>query len=406
MILNFNFKFTQMNTIKREIIPELKSLAKDYPVVTLIGPRQSGKTTLVREIFPKKPYINLEAPDTRQFAESDPRAFFEQVPEGAILDEIQRVPLLLSYIQTIVDQKPSKKGLFILTGSHQLELHQAITQSLAGRTALLRLLPLTINELHTVDIDLGLDDYLLQGFYPRIYKEQLDPTKAYRNYFQTYIERDVRLLIHIKDLTTFQRFIKLCAGRIGQILNVHSLANDLGVSSHTVKHWLSILEASFVTFQLLPYYENFGKRIIKSPKLYFTDVGLASYLLDIENLTQLRRDPLRGNLVENLVILELMKTRFNQGLDHQLYYYRDSHQNEVDVIFKRAHELIPIEIKAAQTFQTEYLKGLKYFSQLVGERAPDGFLIYAGIQEQPIEKFRVINFKHARNIALTGKTDQ
>lgn len=389
-----------MNTIKREITPELQSLASDYPVVTLIGPRQSGKTTLVQEIFPQKPYINLEAPDIRQFAESDPRAFFEQIPDGAVLDEIQRVPVLLSYIQTIVDKQPTKKGMFILTGSHQLELHQAITQSLAGRTALLTLLPLTISELQTANIDLNLDEYLLRGFYPRIYKEQLEPTKAYRNYFQTYVERDVRLLIHVKDLTTFQRFIKLCAGRIGQILNIHSLANELGLSSHTIKHWLSILEASFITFRLLPYYENFGKRIIKSPKLYFTDVGLASYLLDIENLTQLRRDPLRGNLVENLVVLELMKTRFNQGLDHQLYYYRDNHQNEVDVIFKRAHELIPIEIKAAQTLHLEFLKNLKFFSQLVEDRAPKGFLIYSGDQEQRIEKFKILNFKHAYKIVL------
>jgi predicted AAA+ superfamily ATPase len=384
---------------KREIANELRAAAKEYPVVTVTGPRQSGKTTVVQALFPEKKYANLEEPDTREFATLDPRGFLERFPEGAILDEIQRTPQLLSYIQAIVD-KTKQKGMYILTGSHQLELHQAITQSLAGRTALLKLLPLSLTELAKADIDLTLDEYLLNGFFPRIYNDKLNPTKAYRNYFQTYVERDVRQLIQIKDLSTFQRFMKLCAGRVGQILNAHSLSGDVGVSSHTISEWLSLLEASFIIIRLQPYFENFGKRIIKSPKLYFTDVGLATYLLDIETTQQINRDPLRGALVENLVILELYKARLNQGLDPQLYYFRDNHQHEIDVIFKKSQQLIPIEIKASKTIANDFFKGLDYFSELVGTRCHEGFLVYGGEQQQRIEKFKVINYKESYKIVL------
>lgn len=382
---------------KREIANELRTAAKEYPVVTVMGPRQSGKTTVVQTVFPEKKYANLEEPDTREFATLDPRGFLERYPEGAILDEIQRAPELLSYIQVIVD-KSKQKGMFILTGSHQLELHQAITQSLAGRTALLKLLPLSLTELAKANIDLTLDEYLLNGFFPRIYNDKLNPTKAYRNYFQTYVERDVRQLIQIKDLSTFQRFMKLCAGRIGQILNVHSLSGDVGVSSHTINEWLSLLEASFIIIRLQPYFENFGKRIIKSPKLYFTDVGLATYLLDIETLEQINRDPLRGALVENLIILELYKARLNQGLDPQLYYFRDNHQHEIDVIFKKSQQLIPIEIKASKTIANDFFKGLNYFSKLIGSRCEQGYLVYAGEQQQRVDKFKVINYKEIYKI--------
>jgi predicted AAA+ superfamily ATPase len=366
----------------------------DYPVVTIIGPRQSGKTTLVRHQFPNKAYVNLEALDLQEMAKLDPRAFLENYPEGAIFDEIQRVPTLLSYIQIIVDES-QKKGMFILTGSHQIELHQAITQSLAGRTALLSLLPMSLEELAIAGIQLSLDEALLKGGYPRIFKDHLEPAKAYRYYFQTYIERDLRQLIHVKDLSQFQRFVRICAGRIGQILNLEGIGNDVGVSSHTVREWISILEASFILIRLHPYFENFGKRIIKSPKLYFTDVGLASYLLGIENLEQMSRDPLRGHLVENLVVIELMKSRLNRGLDPQLYYFRDAHGHEVDLIFQSGHELVPIEIKAAKTFHSEFLKNLFFFQTLVGDRCPKGFVIYAGNQEQKIGSFQAINLMHS-----------
>ena len=378
----------------RSLISELESLAKDYPIVTVMGPRQSGKTTLVRNVFPNKPYANLEALDVREAADLDPRGFLEKYPEGAILDEIQRAPKLLSYIQIIVDEA-EQKGMFILTGSHQVELHQAITQSLAGRTALLNLLPMSLKELSLAGFEMTLDEAIFKGGYPRVFNDELNPTKAYRNYFQTYVERDLRQLIQIKNLTQFQHLVRICAGRIGQIINLEGIGNDVGISSNTVKEWLSILEASFILIRLYPYYENFGKRMIKSPKLYFTDVGLATYLLGIENIEQLVRDPLRGNLVENLVLLELYKSRYNQGLDPQLFFYRDTHGHEVDLIFQTGNQLVPIEIKAAKTFNKEFLKNLIYFQKLVGERCKEGFLIYAGPHEQKVQSCRIIHYTHA-----------
>lgn len=386
-----------MHLIDRTLHSELIQMSQQYPVVTVIGPRQSGKTTLVRNAFPQKPYVSLENPDERVLAESDPRGFLERFPEGAILDEIQRLPSLLSYLQGIVDEKQIK-GLFILTGSHQLQLHESISQSLAGRTAILKLLPFDIRELSVNNIDMMLDEYLLKGMYPRIYKDNINPTKFYRDYVQTYVERDVRHLLNIKDLSLFQQFLKLCAGRIGQVFNSNALSNEIGVSHHTILNWLSILEASFLVFRLQPYFENFGKRIIKSPKLYFTDVGLASYLLDITSVEQVTRDPLRGNLVENLIISEFYKEQFNQGREPSFYYYRDSNQNEVDMIIKFGNELIPIEIKPARTFNISFLKGLKYFSQVAQSRYVRGYLVYAGDQEQAVDSFYIFNFKRVGDI--------
>jgi predicted AAA+ superfamily ATPase len=382
---------------KRLIASELFSLAQQYPVVTVTGPRQAGKTTLVRNVFPDKEYVNLEAIDIREFAANDPKQFLKKYPQGAILDEIQRVPQLLSYIQVEVDELKSA-GRYILTGSYQLALHAAVTQSLAGRTAILNLLPMSIPELLEAGIDLTLNEYLLNGFLPRIYTDKLDPTKAYRNYLQTYIERDIRQIYQVKDLKLFQNFLRLCAGRVGSTLNKESLGNDLGISGVTINQWLSVLEASYVIFQLPPYFENFGKRIIKANKLYFTDVGLVTYLLGIENINQLSRDPLRGYLVENLVILELVKARLNKGLEPQLYFYRDNHQNEIDVIFKQSNNLLPIEIKSSQTFTPSFLKGLKYFQNLVGDRASQGFLIYSGDHEQKLNTIEILNYKNTASI--------
>lgn len=377
----------------RLIENELIRLANDYPVVTVVGPRQSGKTTLVKHCFSDKPYINLELLNTRNLALTDPQGFLDEYPEGAIIDEIQRAPDLLSYIQVIVDEK-QKKGMFILTGSHQLSLHHAISQSLAGRTALLKLLPLSIAELTAAGFDYDINDYFLKGFYPRIHKDNLEPTKAYDNYFQTYVERDVRQLINVKDINTFEQFIKLCAGRIGQLLNINNLANELGYSSHTIKHWLSILEASFIIFRLQPFYQNINKRLTKSSKLYFTDIGLATFLLEIENQSQLSSHPNRGNLFENMVILEVMKYRYNQGLSPHIYFYRDSYDHEVDLIIKMANQLIPIEIKAAKTFSTQFTKGINYLQNLLPEQINKGFIIYSGEQVQRIHNIRLLNYKH------------
>ena len=379
---------------KRELQAEIKDLAKGYPIVTVVGPRQSGKTTLVQQTFPEKMYANLEFPDIRAMAINDPRGFLEQFPNGAILDEIQRAPELLSYIQPLVDKK-DQKGMFILTGSHQLELQAAISQSLAGRTALLTLLPLNLAELNVAGFDLSVDEWIFKGGYPRIYKESLDPTKAYRNYFQTYVERDLRQLIQVKDLIQFERFVQVIAGRIGQIINMEEIGGEVGISSHTVKEWISILEASFIVFRLSPYFENFGKRVIKSPKLYFNDVGLATYILGIQNKTQLLRDPLRGHLFENAIILELKKHRLNKGLDPSLFYYRDIQRNEIDIIYKKGHELVPIEIKSSKTYHSEFTVNLRYFQKIAKNRAVKSFLIYAGDFEQRIHTTEILNFKNA-----------
>ncbi len=390
-----------MTFFKRKIEGELLKLTTGYPVVTVVGPRQSGKTTLVRRAFPNKPYVNLESPDVRELAQTDPRGFLEPYErDGAIFDEIQRVPSLLSYIQVLVDER-RKTGMFILTGSHQLELHQAISQSLAGRTALLHLLPMSLTELSEAGFKLPLDELLLKGGYPRIFSHNLEATSAYRSYFQTYVERDVRQLMQVKDLTQFQRFVRTCAGRIGQPLNLEGLGSDVGVSAHTVKHWLSILEASFVIVRLLPYYENFGKRLTKASKLYFTDVGLASYLLGIETEQQMSRDPLRGHLFENLVVTELAKSRLNRGLDPNLYFFRDAHGNEVDVVYQAGRQLIPIEIKSSKTFTAEFLKPVRFFNDLVGERCGPGFVVYAGEHEQTVDVVKLVNYMHAGRLLAT-----
>ena len=383
-----------MPVFKREMETELKELARGYPIVTVIGPRQSGKTTIVQHAFPEKKYANLEFPDIRAMASEDPRGFLKQFPDGAILDEIQRTPELLSYIQPLVDEK-DQKGMFILTGSHQLELQEAISQSLAGRTALLTLLPLNLDELEAAGFDLSIDEWILKGGYPRIYKDHLDPSKAYRSYFQTYVERDLRQLIQVKDLMQFERFVQILAGRIGQILNMEEIGGEVGLSSHTVKQWISILEASFIVFRLPPYFENFGKRVIKSPKLYFNDVGLAAFLLGIQNEIQLSRDPLRGHLFENAILIELKKYRLNRGLDPSLFYYRDIQKNEIDVIYKKGHELVPIEIKSSMTYRSEFSEKLRYFQSIVQGRAPQAFLIYAGEAEVRIHTTQVLNYKQS-----------
>lgn len=370
---------------------------RHYPVVTITGPRQAGKTTLAKMAFPNMTYVNLEAPDEREFASRDPQGFLAQLPQGAILDEIQRLPQLLSYIQVMVDRL-GRNGLFVLTGSHQFELQAAIVQSLAGRTALLTLYPLSIAELKSFGTSFETDEYLFHGFLPRIHANNQDPVKAYRNYFQTYVERDLRQIIQVKDLSTFESFLKLCAGRIGQLFNASSLASEVGVSYHTIEKWISVLEASFILTRLFPYFENFNKRIIKSPKIYFTEIGLATYLLGIEDLKQLSRDPLRGNLFENLVVIELMKSRLNRGLDPNLYFFREHNRNEIDVIYKSANALIPIEIKSSMTFNPDFMRSLHRFKSWVGDRMSTGYLVYAGKHQQAIGDLQVVNYKNLADL--------
>jgi predicted AAA+ superfamily ATPase len=382
--------------IKRDIRHEFHHLMESYPVVTVTGPRQAGKTTLAKMEYPHYRYCNLENPEIRRLSIDDPNAFFHEFPYPVIIDEIQRNPQLLSYIQSIVDEK-GEKGMFILTGSHQLDLHQSITQSLAGRTALLHLLPFTINELNSEGIRQERDDYIYRGFLPRIYKDNLDPTRAYRFYLQTYIERDLRQMINVKNLTAFEIFLKLLAGRTGQLVNLNSLSNDVGISGTTLREWLSILEASFIIFRLAPYFENFGKRIIKSPKIYFTEIGLVTYLLGIENIQQISRDPLIGNLFENMVVNEALKARLNKGLDPNLFFYRDNNGNEVDIIYKRSRELVPIEIKSAKTWNRSLCKGIEYFRK-ISPNAGEGYLIYSGDLAPDIDAIKVRNFTRTGEI--------
>lgn len=379
----------------REMEGALRSAAKAFRVITLLGPRQSGKTTLVRSIFSNKPYINLENLDIRAAAEQDPRAFLASFPQGAIFDEIQNLPLLLSYIQTLVDEKP-EKGMFILTGSHQLALQEAISQSLAGRTAIFHLLPMSLKELGASGISLSTNEALLLGGYPQVFLEERSQTlMIFRSYLQTYVERDLRQLLQVRDLTQFQKFLVLCAGRIGQLCNFQGLGDEVGVSSHTIQHWISTLEASFIVMRLIPYHESFGKRVIKSSKLYFTDVGFASFLLGIETEQQMSRDPLRGQLFENLLFLELVKERLNHGLDPRLFFYRDQKGHEVDFVFQAGHQLIPIEGKSGQTYHSEFLRGLKQFQQMIGDRCPRGYVVYAGSLSQQIGPFQVLNIANA-----------
>jgi len=363
--------------IARTISDELLILTNEYPVVTILGPRQAGKTTLAQGTLPGYAYSNLEVPETRELAQNDPKAYLAQFPSPTIIDEVQRVPALLSYIQGIVDTE-QRNGRFVLTGSHQLRVREAITQSLAGRTAILNLLPFSIGELAAADIRFdSFEAYAYQGFLPRIYDQHQRPTTAYSNYYQTYVERDVRQLINLKDVTLFEKALKLLAGRVGQLLDHSSLANDVGVDAKTIRSWLSILEASFLIFKLPAYFEDFGKRVIKAPKYYFTDVGLLCFLLGIRKPEQITRDPLVGSIFENLVVIECLKARYNNGEIPDLYYFRDSNGNEVNLVWRDGGELSAAEIKSASTFSMKLLKGLRRFRK-IAPRFSRGFVIFNG----------------------------
>jgi len=378
--------------IKRDITKELLTQLQEYPIVTVLGPRQAGKTTLVRNVLPEYDYVSLEDPENRALATEDPKAFLKRYPGKTIFDEIQRTPNLLSYLQGVVDNE-NVNGRFVLTGSHQLELRAAVSQSLAGRTGILHLLPLSIAELKGADIEFdNFESYVVHGFLPRIYDQNQRPYRAYSNYYQTYIERDVRQLIKLKDVTLFEKFIKLLAGRVGQLVDYQSLSNDVGVSSVTIKQWLSILEASFVIFKLPPYFENFGKRVIKSPKYYFTDVGLLAYLLGIEKPEQVSRDPLVGNIFENLVVIEVLKGRYNQGHHADLYFFRDSNGTEIDLLCKTTQGLVGVEIKSASTWHAKFAKGLLNFSN-ASTQLLRSIVVYSGKSIDLSNGVEVVKYK-------------
>jgi len=317
--------------IKRHISPVLLKLAGYFPVVTVLGPRQSGKTTLVKSVFPDHTYLNMEDADTRALALQDYKAFFKTYPGPLILDEIQRAPGILSAIQVLVDDK-REAGKYILTGSHQPLLREGITQSLAGRTAVMQLFPLSLAELSDAGIVLDRDEYLVRGFLPAIYAHGIPPNDLYRSYYSTYVERDVRQIFNIEKQGAFELFLKLLAGRVGQLVNLNNMAGETGVSQPTLASWLSVLEASFIVFRLQPYFANFGKRQTKTPKLYFSEPGLASWLLGISTPEQAARDPLFGGLFENMVVIEALKARLNAGEMPELYYYRSKDGLEIDLI--------------------------------------------------------------------------
>jgi predicted AAA+ superfamily ATPase len=371
----------------------LRGVARRFPVVTLTGPRQSGKTKLTREAFLRHAYVSLETPDDRAFASGDPRGFLERYPKSVILDEVQRVPALFSYIQTIVDSE-DRPGRYILTGSHNFLLMEHLSQSLAGRAAVLTLLPFSMAELEdrpllsSDTIGLGMRSprppraplwtRLFAGFYPRIHDEKLHPTEWLASYYRTYVERDVRNILGVGDLETFSRFIRLCAARTGQILNTASLASDTGITHPTVQKWLSVLEGSYLILLLRPHYANYGKRLIKSPKIYFLDTGLLCYLLGIRRPADLEIHSLRGPIFESFVVSELHKNYLHRGESPRLHYWRSSDGHEVDVLIERGEKLVPIEIKSGQTLAGDSFDGLHYWLKLAGKNAGPAALVYGG----------------------------
>lgn len=381
--------------IKRKIASKLIQLTKQVPVVTIIGPRQSGKTTLVKDCFKEYTYVNLEDPVNRMLAIEDYRGFFATYKEPLIIDEVQRVPELLSAIQAMVDEDRAKNGRFILTGSHQPSLQKEIDQSLAGRTSILTLLPLSMAELAEEGVLEGLstDNLLIKGFMPELYRENARESLVYyRDYLNTYVEKDLRAMLEIKNLDKFLRFLTLLAGRVGQVVNFAALSGEVGVSSTTLSEWLSVLEASYIVYKLQPYFSNIAKRQIKSPKIYFTEIGLASYLLGIKTENQANREPLRGNLFENLIVSEVFKSRLNENQNPNLFYMRTEKGVEVDLIVRKEDILYPFEIKTAMTPNRSFSRHLLSFVE-AEKTAKNPKIIYTGQSYPKLNGVEYVNFK-------------
>jgi predicted AAA+ superfamily ATPase len=366
--------------INRDAQIKLIELSKSFKAIAVIGPRQAGKTTLVKTTFPNKPYNSLENPDTRNFAIEDPRGFLASMPNGAILDEVQRVPHLFSYLQEILDNS-SEKGQFILTGSNNFLLQETISQSLAGRVAYLNLLPFTANELKSGNLLPQTDEEILfNGFYPPLYDQNINPTDWMPNYIKTYIERDVRQIKNVTDLLVFEKFMRVLAGRTGQELNLSAICNEVDVNLKTIQSWIGILENSFIIYLLKPYHQNYNKTIVKRPKIYFYDTGLVCSFLRISNASQLENHPLKGAIFETMVVIELVKKFTNKGITAPLFYWRDKTGHEIDVIIEINEKLIPIEIKSGKTINTDFFKHLKYWNNL--SKNDNAIIIYSGNQEQ------------------------
>ena len=364
--------------IPRNALSTVRDLVTGYPVVAVTGPRQSGKTTLVQAAFPDRPYANLEDLETRELATSDPKGFLASYPDGAVLDEVQRAPDLFSELQVRVDAE-RRPGLFVLTGSQQFNLMAGVTQRLAGRIALVPLLPFSLGELAGEGrAPERLEDLLWRGLYPPVHDRGLDPRIWYGNYVQTYLERDLRQLIAVRDLSTFQRFLRMCAARSGQLLNLSGLANDCGVTHNTARAWLSVLEASFLVHLLRPHHANLGKRLVKTPKLYFTDPGLAAWLLGIESADQVATHAQRGALFETWLVSDLLKARFNKGLASNLFFWRSRGGLEIDILAERGEALIAVEAKSGQTLSRDFFKALERWQELAGDKVTSSWLVYGG----------------------------
>jgi predicted AAA+ superfamily ATPase len=384
--------------IKRALAKKLLSSLKAYPVVAVVGPRQSGKSTLVKTVFPHKPYVSMEDLDMREYAINDPRGFISEYPKGAILDEIQRTPQLFSYLQTAID-KYNKSGMFILTGSQHFLMHENISQTLAGRVRLLKLLPFSLNELSNAKFAFNeYEEYLFKGFYPRIYDKKMNPRDWYPDYIQTYVEKDLRLIKNIGNLNTFQKFLKMCAGRVGQVLNLSGLASDCGITHNTAKSWISLLEASFIVFLLSPHYKNFNKRLIKMPKLYFYDTGLLCCLVGIKNKNGLKNHNLKGEIFESFILSEILKNRFNKGLSSNIYFWRDKTGREIDCIIEKSDRLVPLEIKSGRTMTQDQFKNLIYWNGLSKTSAKNSYIIYGGDLNQKRSSGNLISWRNIKAI--------
>lgn len=391
--------------IARTLENKIRKLAKGFPVIAIMGPRQSGKTTLVKKTFPGYQYVSLENPDNRSFAENDPRGFLDTYKKGVILDEVQRTPMLFSYIQTAVDDA-NKPARFILTGSQNFLLHEKISQTLAGRVAILKLLPLSIAELKNKNIIYAdPESYIFKGFHPRLYVQKIRPEDWYPSYIQTYLEKDVRELKNVSSLSLFQKFLKLCASRTGQLLNMSSLALDCGISPNTAKDWLSILEAGFIVFLLRPYYRNFNKRLVKMPKLYFFDTGLLCSLLEINNKKQLKGHYLYGNMFENLTVADFIKNQLHRGLKENAYFWRDKTGHELDLIFEKNGKINSIEIKSGKTVRDEFFKNIEFWKKISGKNAGKSFVIYGGDTDQKRKSAEVIGWNKTTAV-LAAKIQQ
>lgn len=378
--------------IERQIKTAMQALLGKYPVLTLTGPRQSGKTTLLKALFPDLPYFSMETPDLWEQATHNPRELFSRFGHRMVLDEVQRAPMLLSYIQTIVDE--DREACFILSGSHNMLMMESVSQSLAGRTGIFYLLPLSLQEL--AGAGLGQDRYeqlIFQGAYPRIYDRQLPPERFYPDYIDTYVQRDVRQIQNVGNLGLFLRFLSICAGHIGQTVNYSALANLTGISVSTVISWLSVLETSFIAYRVSPYFRNFNKRLVKAPKLYFYDTGLACSLLRMTNVEAVENYFQKGALFENFIINEICKSFYNRGLRPPIYYWRDSNGREIDLLLDLGGRVLPIEIKAARTFSAHFFEHLAWFRQVADLPVADALVVYGGDRDWEMEAGKLVGWR-------------